>query len=90
MMKARKKPIEVEVWEIPPDDGKSSTRKAAPPWVLQAVVDGALKMCSGGGALVNTKEGQLRANVRDWIIRDVRGELSSCSQALFEETYELL
>ena len=39
-------------------------------------------------ALIDTLEGQMRANIGDWIIRGVAGELYPCKNEIFEKTYE--
>lgn len=40
------------------------------------------------GLLIPTLEGIMKAVQGDYIIRGVRGELYSCKQDIFEETYE--
>lgn len=43
----------------------------------------------GGGKLgIHTLEGVVTANVGDWIIRGVKGELYPCKPDIFEATYE--
>lgn len=37
---------------------------------------------------VRTSEGMMRADVGDWIIRGVEGELYPCKPSVFEKTYE--
>jgi len=37
-----------------------------------------------------TLEGVMKANVGDWIIRDVEGEFYPCKPSIFAATYELL
>jgi hypothetical protein len=37
---------------------------------------------------IHTLEGVMRADVGDWIIRGVKGELYPCKQDIFEATYE--
>lgn len=39
-------------------------------------------------AYILTLEGKMRCNVGDYIIRGVRGELYSCREDIFLETYE--
>ena len=41
-----------------------------------------------GYAEIHTLEGVMRAEVGDWIIRGVRGELYPCKPDIFEATYE--
>ncbi len=37
---------------------------------------------------IGTLEGEMRANVGDWIIRGVAGEFYPCKPAIFEATYD--
>jgi hypothetical protein len=37
---------------------------------------------------ITTLEGEMRANVGDWIIRGVAGELYPCKPEIFARTYE--
>ena len=38
--------------------------------------------------IITTLEGDMIANVGDWIIKGVKGELYPCKPDIFEETYE--
>jgi hypothetical protein len=38
--------------------------------------------------VISTLEGDMRADVGDWIIRGVKGELYPCRNDVFTETYE--
>ncbi|MEU4225816.1 hypothetical protein AB0F17_16100 [Nonomuraea sp. NPDC026600] len=38
--------------------------------------------------IITTLEGDMRANVGDWIIKGVQGELYPCKPDIFEATYE--
>lgn len=38
--------------------------------------------------LIPTLEGEMRAEVGDWIIRGVKGELYPCKPDIFEATYD--
>lgn len=40
------------------------------------------------GIVIHTLEGDIRASVGDWIIRDVQGEYHPCRDDIFRETYE--
>ena len=37
---------------------------------------------------INTPEGDMRAQVGDWVIKGVAGEFYPCKPDIFEETYE--
>lgn len=39
-------------------------------------------------AIISTLEGEMRAEVGDWIIRGVKDELYPCKNDIFEMTYE--
>ena len=38
--------------------------------------------------LIRTLEGEMRADIGDWIIRGVKGEFYPCKPDIFEATYE--
>ena len=42
----------------------------------------------GGVVRINTLEGQMTANIGDWIIKGVKGEFYPCKPEIFEATYE--
>ncbi len=90
--KYRKKPVVIEAWQVPPDD--NNTRQLPPFWVVDAIVDGRLKTVDGGGLHVMTLEdgpnGEAKhvADVGDWIIQGVKGELYPCKPDIFAATYE--
>lgn len=41
-----------------------------------------------GFLIIPTLEGNLKANIGDWIIRGVRGEIYAIKADILEETYE--
>ncbi|MCA0422077.1 MAG: hypothetical protein LCH61_01925 [Proteobacteria bacterium] len=43
----------------------------------------------GACILINTPEGQMRADPGDWIIRGVKGEFYPCKPDIFNATYEV-
>lgn len=43
---------------------------------------------SDGFLLIDTLEGEMRANAGDWIIRGVKGEFYPCKPDIFSATYE--
>lgn len=84
MTKYRKKPVEVEAWQIGSDEKK-------PAWLLGAMAnDVALERVDGSGWLIRTLEGDHIGNVGDYIIRGVKGELYPCKPDIFEHTYEVV
>jgi hypothetical protein len=42
------------------------------------------------GLYIATLEGTMRANIGDWIIRGVKGELYPCKPDIFAATYEVV
>ena len=82
--KYRKKPIVIEARQI-----VGYTDMLGP--------DGIAAWCGGTPAqedpgpaymLIPTREGVMRADVRDWIIKGIAGEFYPCKPDIFEATYE--
>jgi hypothetical protein len=40
------------------------------------------------GLEITTLEGNMKANINDWIIKGVKGECYPCKPDIFEQTYE--
>ena len=58
-------------------------------WLYAAVMDRTVTMDpEAGGALIQTLEGEMRAETGDWIIKGVKGEIYSCKDEIFRLTYE--
>lgn len=91
-MKFRKKPVVIDAFQVHPDDGL--TRQLPPKWAVDAFVSGELVVLPEGGVEVRTLEdgqnGRAKhiADVGDWIIRGVKGELYPCKPDIFEATYD--
>lgn len=81
MAKFRKKPIEIEaaVVGVPGCADLARIIIESPSECVRRV-DGSID--------IHTPEGVMRANVGDWIIRGVKGELYPCKPDIFEATYE--
>jgi hypothetical protein len=85
MPKFRKKPGEIEAFRVNPN-GPTPT----PDWFTEALKDGRA-WYQGGERFyftIRTPEGDLRADLGDWIIRGVKGELYPCKPDIFAATYE--
>jgi len=79
MSKYRKKPVVIEAVHY--DDEF--------PLAFLADAEHVRSAGDGSGALeIVTLEGTMRAEVGDWIIRGVQGELYPCKPDIFEATYE--
>lgn len=85
MPKYRKKPVIIEAIQW---DGKSQKK------LLEFLGDTRLQQTctiSMDKTLeIHTLEGIMKANVNDWIIKGVKGELYPCKPDIFEVTYELV
>lgn len=80
MMKYRKKPVVIDAvkWtggNIQDIDAMAPSRE----YYMDAAT---------GNLIIHTLEGDHRANIGDWIIKGVKGELYPCRWDIFEETYE--
>lgn len=88
-MKARKRPVVVEVWLFS-SSPTMSDMQSAPQWVKNAVY--IIEKQSGGVShlSVRTLEGYMTASPGDWLIHGVNGEVYPCKPDIFEKTYELV
>ena len=85
-LKFRKKHVAIAAFELHPDDGL--TRQLPPSWLIAALVSGKVKAIAGGGMEIGTLGGQMRADVGDWIIQGIKGEIYPCKPDIFAATYE--
>jgi hypothetical protein len=76
-MRYRKKPVVIEAVHF---DGEFPLAFLAGDEAVSKTPDGALE--------VHTLEGVMRADIGDWIIRGIKGELYPCKPDIFEATYE--
>lgn len=83
-MQFRKNPVVIEAVQVPPMHSEA----LVPMWLVDAVLNKAVVIDPNGGAAIVTLEGTMRADVGDWIIRGVKGELYPCKPDIFAETYE--
>lgn len=89
-----KKPVTIEAWRNPVRDGNSQDHPGTPDWLRDALrmpmyEVGSVRPCASvvGAFVINTLEGDMRADPGDWIIRGVKGELYPCKPDIFEATY---
>lgn len=78
MPKYRKKPVIIEAMQYTGDNIAEILKWAG----RQAYIHDAL--------YIKTLEGDLRADVGDYIIKGVRGEFYPCKPDIFTQTYELV
>jgi len=77
-MRYRKLPVEIEAVKWAGDNADEVAR-----------LQGISRVEYGNGLLVvHTLEGDMRADLGDYIIRGVKGELYPCKPDIFEATYE--
>lgn len=82
----RKKPVEIEAYQLAPDD--TETRQLPPPWLVEGFANRTVTVFDDGTLEIPTKEGKMKADIGDWIIRGVKGELYPCKPDIFEMTYD--
>lgn len=85
-MRYRKKPVVVEAWRW---DGETPNGHW-PAWLRDYNHDDAAVFWNkpDRSLFIPTLEGVMTANVSDWIIRGVKGEIYPCKPDIFEATYE--
>ena len=81
-MKFRKKPVVIEAWQ------STHTPRPMPLWLNDAWRAAKVQFAGDGRIDIHTLEGVMRAELGDWIIRGVMGELYPCKPDIFEATYE--
>lgn len=84
-MKFRKKPVEIEAVQW---NGNNFEEVCE----LQGVGDGNRSLSYGTGddfLEISTLEGVMKANIGDWVIKGVSGELYPCKPDIFEKTYDV-
>lgn len=89
-MKARKKPIEVDVARI--SDlltAAANDWTALPEWVRDAYDRGEV-IFERGCISIATLEGRMTGQRGDWLIKGVLGELYPCAGPVFPKTFDLV
>ncbi len=81
-MKFRKKPVVIEAFRF---EGHGFQK--TPKWWQDAINIGEVST-QNGLAKITTLEGVMSANVGDWIIKGVKGEIYPCKPDIFYATYE--
>ena len=93
-IKFRKKPVVIEAYQWKESDALNLRGKGWPNWLVAAkrcAEDGADQIVTqsfDGYATIKTLEGEMRADIGDWIIRGINGELYPCKPDIFAATYE--
>lgn len=92
MSRWRKKQVVIEAWQFMP----SGRREELPPWIdprwfyedVGPEGDPAVEARGKPYMLIPTPGGALRAELTDWIIRGVKGEVYPCKADVFAASYE--
>jgi hypothetical protein len=86
--KFRKKPIVVDAFQVT----EYFFEVESPDWLMEAIDSGNVFWFRGTGVVeklfVRTLEGNMKAEVGDWIIKGINGELYPCKPDIFDKTYE--
>lgn len=86
-MKFRKKPVVIEAYQLIKET--EHTVQLPPKWFVAALVNGTITEDDGRTRIyIKTLEGIMQANIGDWIIQGVKGELYPCKPSIFAATYE--
>lgn len=87
-MKYRKIPVVIEAFKWTADIKQTED----PEWVIEEIKKGNIVFENAGTPevtmVIRTWEGNMRANVGDYIIKGVKGEIYPCKPDIFEMTYE--
>lgn len=82
MPRFRKKPVEIEAWQIPLNGD-------IPDAMINFLSSSSdITILSDGRLEILTLEGKMIAKPGDWIIRGIKGEYYPCKADIFEKTYE--
>ena len=84
-MKYRKKPVIIEAYQ-----NIDHNQEQVPIWFGNALVSRNLFFRDDGFLYVKTLEGDMKSLPGDFIIQGVKGEIYSCREDIFHQTYELV
>ena len=85
MPKFRKKPVVIEAFQLPSNEGNPDLTRFTNWARNQGLIDYTVE---NQGISIKTLEGVMRADPLDWIIKGVQGEFYPCKPDIFEATYE--
>lgn len=88
----RKKQVVIEAWQfMPPGRREEPPTWIDPRWFYEDVAPDGERTAGHSGTphmLIPTPGGALRADLTDWIIRGVKGEVYPCKADVFAASYE--
>lgn len=89
LRKKRKKSVVIEAMQVLDD---LASHQAIRSWARDSVAEGERIPVSitafDSHMVIHTLEGDMRADIGDWIIRGVNGEFYPCREDIFRKTYE--
>lgn len=85
--KYRKKPVEIDAFCYEGDLIGANGEYCVPDWAANAHKTGVL-FFDNADLYVKTLEGNMKAEVGDYIIKGVKGELYPCKPDIFKQTYD--
>lgn len=86
MPKYRKKPVVIEAFQWK-EKGDFIEWFNLPKWIVDKYNDGTLIFLNDGVS-IKTLEGEMKADINDYIIKGIQGELYPCKPDIFDQTYE--
>jgi len=78
-MKYRKKPIVIDAFKWTGD----MWQEEDPLWIVKAIKKGIVKIINKK-MIIKTLEGEMKANLGDWIIKGINKEIYPCKPDIFE------
>jgi hypothetical protein len=92
MAKYRKKPVIIEAVQFNGFNKKNGQVDLSerPEWLISEFGKKVIFFDKRNTLTIKTLEGNMTANIGDWIIKGVNGEYYPCKPSVFEQTYELI
>ncbi|NCL73773.1 hypothetical protein [Rhodococcus sp. YH1] len=78
----RKKPVEIQAMRVQKPISKVAE------WCGGTVLRGGMQATKFIGVIIPTLEGNMRADIGDYVIRGVQGEFYPCKPDIFAQTYD--
>ena len=88
-MRFRKKPIVIEALQFRTNNDDGTQIREVVRWINSHVA-GSIASHDYTSIFIPTLEGLMRADVGDWIIKGIQGEVYPCKPDIFEAEYELV
>ena len=86
--KYRKKPVVIDAWQLTYENQYEIAKWIDDTWTEESNVSAPMLIKIGGGLIIPTLEGDMHADLGDFIIKGVNGEFYPCKAEIFAKTYE--